>query len=479
MSNTVIRNTSWLTLSAIVQKLISFLYFIVIARLIGVGNTGQYFFAISFTTIFTVIADFGLGSVLTREGAKYPNELEKYVNTVLGVKLFFGVISYAAIIFVSNYLGYAPKLTFLIALSGITMFFDNVQTAFYSGFRAKQNLRYEAIGNIGAQIVAMVIGSVALYVRAPLYWLILAYTIPSFMSCVYGKYFLTKLYNIRLYFTFDILLVRKILLIAIPFAAASILGRVYSYADLVLMSKMLTHTDLGLWSIPYKIVFAFQFIPTALSAALYPAMSSFFMTDAKRVAVLFTQSLRYLALFSVPLSLFLFSLAKPLVLFLFGLHYADSAPVLQLLALSLTCTYTSLLTGSLLNASNRQKWQTGLIGGALLVNLSCNYVLLPLYGILGAAISALISSVTLMLSGLFLAHKTIAVSLGKLLLPYVLFIVPGALAAFLAFVVANRAHVLLAVVSGGLVYLLLLYLFKLFKISDVTEALGAFRSKAV
>ena len=64
---------------------------------------------------------------------------------------------------------------------------------------------------------------------------------------------------------------------ALPFALAGIFTKVYSYIDTVLLSSFLGSKAVGYYSIPSKITFAFQFIPMAFSAALFPAMSKFFV----------------------------------------------------------------------------------------------------------------------------------------------------------------------------------------------------------
>ena len=50
------------------------------------------------------------------------------------------------------------------------------------------------------------------------------------------------------------------------------------------------------------------------------------------------------------------------------------------------------ITGALLNATNNQKTQTGLLGSSLVINVILNLILLPRLGIVGAAISALVSN---------------------------------------------------------------------------------------
>src|SRR3989339_1605278 len=188
MAYTVAQNTSFMTVASILQKAVSFVYFTVIARLIGVENTGVYFFAIAFTTIFTVVADFGLGPVLTREAARFDTNSSAYLNTVLGTKLIFGVISYGVLIICANLLGYDALTKSMIYLSGITMFFDNIHATFYGILRAKKNLLFEGAGLIGSQFLTAIIGGVALYLGAPLYWLILAYTIPAGVNAIYAGF---------------------------------------------------------------------------------------------------------------------------------------------------------------------------------------------------------------------------------------------------------------------------------------------------
>ena len=59
-----------MTMASVGQKIISFVYFTMIANHLGAEKTGKYFFALAFTTVFVVFVDLGLTSVLGRESAK-------------------------------------------------------------------------------------------------------------------------------------------------------------------------------------------------------------------------------------------------------------------------------------------------------------------------------------------------------------------------------------------------------------------------
>ena len=73
----IAKNTSYFTLALIVQKIISFSYFTIIARNLLPDDLGKYYFAISFTTIFAIFIDLGLSNVLMREVPKIKEKIKE------------------------------------------------------------------------------------------------------------------------------------------------------------------------------------------------------------------------------------------------------------------------------------------------------------------------------------------------------------------------------------------------------------------
>ncbi len=477
MSYTVAQNTSFLTVASVAQRFISFVYFIVVARFVGVYNLGDYFFALAFTTVFAVLADVGLSPVLTRESSKNPEQAEKYFNTVLSAKIVFGLLAYVAVVVAVNLLNYSSSIQTLIYISGVTMLFDNLQNAFYSVFRARKNLVYEAGGIIGAQVLTLVIGTVALLLHAPLYWLILAYTIPSLISCAYAAYFLQKRYSVHYTFGWDAAVFKQFAWVALPFAVSAGLGRLYAYSDSFIMSKMLTSGELGLWSVPFKIVAAFQFIPTALSASVYPVMSSLYLTDKPKVGELFEKSYRYLLLISLPMVAGIFALAPSLITTFFGVKYVSSIPLLHIIIFTLPLGFLGLINGAVLNATNHQKQQMYILGASLGINIALNLLLIPRYGTVGAAISSLISTSILWLLGH--AFSSLYAPIRQLRMAKIALQI--ALPAFLMAVVVKAASgfvpLLLNVLLGTGLYGLLLFGSGALTMDFVNESLGKIKIK--
>lgn len=458
-SFTVTQNTSFLTAASILQKVISFVYFTIIARVVGVENTGVYFFAITFTTIFTVVADFGMGPVLTREVARYPDRTEQYLQTAFWSKVIFGILSYGLVVFFVNVLDYPFLTKLLVSVSGITMFFDNLHAAFYSVFRARKNLIYESIGIVVSQAITLIVGSLALFNHWHLYWLILAYTIPAFLNFIFSAYFLKKTYGLSYRFVFNLSIFKMFLGFALPFALAGIIGRLYSYSDSLLMSKMLSAQELGWWSVPYKITFAFQFVPVALSASVYPVMSELFLTQKEKIGDLFLKSWRYLFTIVFPISFGLMALATPVIIKLYKPQFSPAIPVLRILLISLIFGYLSFITGATLNASNKQKTQTSLLGLSLVINVITNLILLPKIGIMGAAFAALLSNFTLSIGGFWFCRNIISIDLKMLFKYFNQTFWPAILMAMLAYYLSTKISFLIIIPICAVLYGILLFIF--------------------
>ncbi len=466
------KNTAFMTIASVLQKVIAFGYFTLIAREIGAAGTGKYFFALSFTTIFVVFVDLGLTNVFIRESAKAKEKLEQYLGTVLSVKVVLGVLSYIAVVIVINVLGYELETKHLVYLSGVTMLFDSLHLTLYGAMRALGRLKYEAIGIVGSQAITLVLGSVFLFLHFPLIYLILAFTIPSALNLLYVSIVLKKKFQISLAPHFDKPTFKYMLGITIPFALAAIFARVYSYIDSIILSKLAGDIAVGWYSIPYKITYAFQFIPLALIAALYPKFSELYAKDRERLGQLFQQGLKYLLLISVPIAVGIGVLSKDIILTLYTEEYMASVLPLQILIGSLIFSYLSFPIGAFLNACDKQVTQTSIVGVVMVVNIILNLFLIPEHGVVGAAIAALVGNILLTVLGYFVVPKIVAISHRFVLKNTVQIGLAGFGMGIVVYATNIHIHFLYSILVGAIVYPVFLFVFRSVNVRELREAVS-------
>lgn len=407
MPSLIAKNTFYLTLASVGQKFFSFIYFTLIARFVGVENTGLYVTALSFSSLFSILVDLGLTPVLIREGAKENKNASQLLGNILTVKILLALVAYGILNLVVYLMGYSSFLRHLIFISGIIMVLDAFSLSFYGVLRSFQNLRFEAVGVIVGQMTTVFFGIIVLWLKGPVILLLVSLGLGSLFNVIYSATVLVWRYRVWPRFIFTASLLKMIIRYALPFALAGIFVKVYSYIDVVLLSRLLGLKAVGWYSVPSKITFAFQFIPMAFSASLYPAMSTFFVHDKERLRSVFEKGMIYLAMLALPISFGLAALGKIFVIKVYGPAYLPSILPLYVLLTSLVFAFLDFPVGSLLNACHRQTVQTGAMGVTMFLNIILNLLLIPYWGVVGAAMAALIGNFTLVFIGYLWVPKII------------------------------------------------------------------------
>ncbi len=470
MNQSIAKNTAFMTFASIAQKIISFVYFTLIARSLGVEGTGKYFLALSFTTIFVVFVDLGMTNVLVRESAKVRQNIQKYLSTVLSVKLLFGIFSYCGVFILSSFLYSDRELEHLIWLSGVTMLFDSFNLSVYGVLRALGDLRFESISITLSQFFSFVLGSVFLFFHLPLIFLILAFTIPSAINSIFSAVIVFKKYRVKPFPAFDKATFIFLWKITIPFALAAIFARVYSYIDTILLKQFLGDSAVGFYSTPYKITFAFQFIPLALIAALYPRFSEYFVHQKEKLSTIFQDSLKYLLILSVPIAFGIAVLAEDILVFLYTEEFLPSVLPLQILILSLIFSFLSFPLGALLNACNKQATQTKIVGLVMLFNIGLNLILIPLFGVTGAALSAFAGNALLAIVGYAFVGSVLRVDQNRMLKNLFRVFLSGGIMTITVWFTNFFVHFILSIFCGAFIYIGMLFLSKALSIAEVQEA---------
>lgn len=453
------------------QKIISLAYFAFLARFfLTKTELGDYSAALAFSTLFVVFIDLGMNNLLIRDGVQNQNRLSTLVTQILAVKLVTGFLAYSVMILSGLSSGFDQYFLGLISITGLAMLLDTTHLTFYGYLRATGNLTYEATALAGSQLLTMLIGVIGLFLGAKVVFLLFAFVFASLANVLFSY---SRAHKHGLSLTFKNTSwpeAKKILQLSWPFALAIIFGRFYSYSDVVLLKGLKDSAEVALYSTPSKISFAFQFIPLAFIAALYPRLSELSQSNLPKFRETVSLAIKYLLVIATPISVGIFILAQPIVLFAFSEKYVDSVPSLQILIFSLIFSFISFPLGAALNASGFERRQTWLTGFTLLTNIGANLLFIPQYGATGAAVAALIGNMVLGTAGFFLLPKKLAVDwkiLGSVIIKL------GVVVGVMSGVVLESYHVsqniFVAISLGGISYLTMTYITGLISLPEIKQ----------
>ena len=471
-------NTSFFMVALVFQKLLSFIYFTFLARYLGAEATGQYFFAVSFATMFSVLIDIGLSTVLIKEVAKNSPDNEKWFHQIFTLKLLFSVVTALLIIVLDRIFFYNDQVRTLIYLTTAIVAVDSFILLFYAFIRGRQNLRYESWGTMIFQIIVLSLGfSLIQFTKNVFLFLIVLFT-ASLFNLIYSGLVLNKRFRVKFRLVYSKKLVKKILLITLPFALAAIFAKVYAYIDTFFLKLFLGDAEVGFYSVAYKITFALQFIPLAFVASLYPAFSDYFKNDYQSLRKVLVKSFNYLAFISLPISLGIVALAEEIINKIYTESFSYSILPLQILIISIPFLFINFALSYFLNATDRQKINTRNLGLVMVLNIVLNLILIPRLGIWGASLASSISTICLFSLNLQAVSKVIELRWGMFrTLFYALFSALVMLPA--VYFLKTVIYWPLTIIVGGLLYFILMFITGALKKADLIFIKNSFsRSKS-
>lgn len=444
--------------------------------MLGSVGTGQYVAAFSFSTVFGVFIDIGFGSLLTRELARRPDESSTLFRTVVAVKLVLASLVYPLLVgttILLAWLGVGHPPIALTAIAGLVMILDSMTLSGTSVFRGWQNLSFEAITIVANKTVIFLFGVVALWLWADPLSVAVALFSGSFVSLALVTHFLRRHIASPWRPLWNRERAQAVSRLAVPFAFATVFATLYAQVDSVLLTMLKGEDAVGLYSVAAKTMNAFAFIPAAFAAALYPAMSADFSQGGHRLQYLLEESQRYLLMIAAPLAVGLYVLADQFV-GIVGAEYAAAAPAVRILLPSLVFVFLSFPLGSLMNATNRQHWQTWLIVAMTVCNIVLNIFLIPRWSFIGASVAWLATNVVGTLLAYAMVMRAVPFRVWPLLLSLLRTGSATVVMAFIVLLLRDVAPLVLVVAASGVLYVAVLFMTRELSIATVHDFIRTF-----
>ena len=242
----IAKNTSYLTIALVIQKILSLGYFIYISRSVGPENVGSYLTALAVTTVLGFFIDLNFSQATIREIAKRPEKTSDYINAALSVKTITAILAYVVAQLYVHVFHLPEIVQSLVLITGLVMVLDSLTLSFYSALRGHQRLQYESIGTVANKVLVTAIGVIGLSLGYSVHLLVLAILIGSIFNVFYSGALVIKKLHWHLSLFSNLVDIRYLTRIVLPwFALGGLFVTVYGYIDQVLLTNPLLVGDRG------------------------------------------------------------------------------------------------------------------------------------------------------------------------------------------------------------------------------------------
>jgi O-antigen/teichoic acid export membrane protein len=460
----IAKNTAALFAAKFVGAILSLVLSIYIARKLGDVTFGKYSFALGFTAIFAVLSDLGYNTLLIREVARDKSQASKYLNNVLCLRALLSLVILAFIVITINLMGYPADTKNVVYLFGIYTLITSFSAIFKVTFRAFEKMEYEAGITIFTNIIRVSLGLLVLFLGYGLKEVALLFLFSgildfllSFLVCE-RKFVKPK---IELDFDFWMSTIK----VALPLSMLSIFGLIYVRIDTVMLSMMKGDAVVGWYNAAYGLVLAFKPIPQLFMNALFPLMSSYFVSSKDSLKVVYEKLFKYLFILGLPLAVGITLLADRFILLFYGEQFYHSIIALQILAWDALLIFLYMGSAFILVSIDKQNQMAVIAGCTALINVILNLFLIPSFSYVGAAIATIAAEGFLLLSYMYLDSRySYKIPLHKIIVKPV-----GACAVMGFFLYQfNEINLALQIIIAVILYFGSLYLLRGFSDMDIS-----------
>jgi O-antigen/teichoic acid export membrane protein len=411
----VARGTSRLLAGLLSAKALDFAFYLILARRLGVSEFGRYTYSISFTLLFSMLADFGVMMLFTREASRAPDRIRALLAQVMRVKLGLAALTIPATLGISIAMHTPPQTLALVAVMTLAMLINSTAFLFENLLKSAGRAGVAGLSAVAQSTSAIAVGCALVFTGFGALGGACAYLAASVVHLASAALWARDLWtrppvtpeHARPVWPST----RALLAEAWPMALSWAFVTLYFRADSVILNLFKGSTATGLYGSAYRFFESFVLLSAAYRSVLFPVMARAADGPAESLGVLCRKSLRLHLMFTVGVAVFMTFQAKAVIGVVLGSAYAPAAPALAILMWALPGAFMADTLLHLLAAQRRQSVTARAMAITAIFNVAVNLIAIPRLSYIGAALTT-VASEALSFTLMYLAFRSTVPRIG-------------------------------------------------------------------
>lgn len=382
-----------------------------VSRVLLSDRIGKVAYAQTIASIFVIVAALGLPAYGIKVIASLKNKGDEEARNKIFSELWLILIAstliccivYISLVFTIPVF-YENRVLFFVAGIQIVLVSCNVDWL-YQGL---EDYGYIAIRSFAVKLVSL--ACIFVFVRNRDDYII--YALITSLA-VAGNNIWNVLHS-RKYvrFTLNNISIRKHLKPVVILLLSTLAIELYSKVDITMLGIMCEDRNVGYYSNAIKVINAIVTALTAITTVFLPRLSKHILDDKGKYDVLVNQGVKILICLSVPCCIGLIIVANDFAVTMFGEGFFRTGNSLKILApLLIIKGVGDLLNYQVIISAGKEKYFLITNFSAAISNLILNYLFIPIYQEMGAAIASVISELVVNVGMFFVSRSIVRVKL--------------------------------------------------------------------
>ena len=387
----ILSNTAWLFSDKVLRMGVGLFVSVWIARYLGPEDFGLFSFGIAFVSLLSALSTLGLPSVVVRDIVSDPKRSREILGSSFVLQIMSGITAFAILlILIPIFRPNDQSAINIVAIIGLTLLFrasESIKCWFESQVQSKYSVWAE-----NAVFVMIAVTKIGLIlVGASLFAFVWVVVLEGVLTAI----FLFAMYewvggSIRAW-QFRLARATTLLKHSWPLVLSGLAVMVYMRIDQIMLGQILNDKAVGIYTAAVRVSEAWYFIPVAIVGSVFPAL-----LDAKKASeALYLEQFQklydVLVMVALAVAIPVTFLADLIVGTLFGAEYREAGAILSIHIWTALFVFLGVASGRWFIVENRQFLAFQRVCLGMVINITLNWVLIPKYGGIGAAVATLIS----------------------------------------------------------------------------------------
>ncbi len=185
----------------------------------------------------------------------------------------------------------------------------------------------------------------------------------------------------------------KLIKMSYPFIFSAILVTIYGQVDKWMLNSMIGKSAVAYYSVSLTLAGAISIIPQALIEGFRPDIMAVRNSNVEKYKRRLMQLYCLVFWLCIAYCVFVTIFAKVIILTLYGDKYLPAVSSLSLIVWYTSFSYFGAINNMYMVAENKIKWVQVITLVGAIVNVFLNYLFIPIWGIVGAALASLTTQI--------------------------------------------------------------------------------------
>lgn len=389
---------------------------ILIAQLFGAKGLGDYVLAITVLRLFTLISKLGIDTSSIRFIASFSSKkkwlsIYRFRNNIFYILCLTSIISsFIMYFFASSIAGLINTQEVYLRINA---FFIMPMVFFMVNYQSLRGLKkiaefsffYRLAQSLFSIVCILIIYQFINSSIVPIYAYLISLVIVSFLSFLSFRYWLKKKASGENEANLEILSYSKILKVSLPLMFAQSVQFIMAWTDKLMLGGMVDSESVGIYHTAFKLsMFSAISLMSINSIASPKFAEKFANNDIIGLKKITKQSTKMIFFTTLPLIIISFLFPK-FLLGIFGKEFLTGVLAFLFLSFGRLISACSGPVGNILQMTDNQNVYARILFFGAVLNVILNYILIPIYGINGAAIASMSSLILWNICMIYIVKK--------------------------------------------------------------------------